>query len=286
MIRRIAISVFGLTLVASCAIFLGTEKVESQVRPGTVLLSGIDVTAEERQDELARIARELGLIGDNDQERRQLDAGPSSIVVRALQEDSFVQPFDLEAFRGQTGDQRCAKAREEKIAFHLASTGEVPASFGKIVRMDLKNYQDDYWAGEIDLCTWIREGNSYDEYFIQMKFLPDLPGTVQTRENQGGTDPFPDTLDLSQLADPSMILATMQKFKFKLHGSDDAVDVVAAFRNGQLLPATDEIYIEGDNCFDFFLEDEMTLQTIQGGTLPPQASYCMGRCNALILNTY
>lgn len=285
MIRRVAISVVGLTLVASCAMFFGAEEVESQVRPGTVLLSGIDVTDQERQSELARITREFGLRSDTNQEKRGLDAGPSSIVVRALQEDSFAQPFDLEAFRGQSGDRRCAKAREEKIAFHLSSGGVVPASFGKIVTMGLKNYQDDLWEGSIDLCTWIREGNSYDEYFIQMEFLPDLPGTVRTRKNQGGADPFPDTLDLSPLADPSMILATMQNFSFKLHGSDDAVDVVTAYRNGQLLPATDEIYIEGDNCFDFFLTDEAALQTIQNGTLPPQSSYCMGRCNALILNT-
>lgn len=289
MFKRATMIGVGLSLVASCALFAQQETTALSTQRGMVLLSGIDVTSTEKSGDLQRVETALGFAqgelrtGDG---LPLLDAGPASIVVEALLEGSFQQPFRLEEFQQQSGDERCATAREEKIAFHLQNSGAVPPSFGKIVRMDLKNYEGDLWAGELDVCTWIREGTSYDEYFFQMRFLPDLPGTVRTVKNQGDDDPFPDTLDLSLLEDPSAILDMMQDFAFKLHGSEEAVEVAAAFRNGQLLPASDEVYIQDGSCFDFFLRDEAALLSMQSGVLPPQLSYCMGRCNALILNTY
>lgn len=286
MLKRATILGVGLSVVASCAP-IGQQE-EPDIDRGMVLVAGIDVTDVARTDKVLAIERDLGIIDGEllkDDRFPQIDAGAASAVVEALLEGSFRQPFDLEQFKGQSGDARCAQARAEKIRFH-EQNGGVPASFGKIVTNGLKNYDGDLWAGTLDVCTWIREGNSYDEYFFQMRFLPDMDGTVRTAENQGGGDPFPDTLDLTQVVDPTAILAMMQNFQYKLHGSEDAVEIVAAYRNGLLLPPTDEVYEQGGSCFDFFLTDDAALQSMQAGVLPDQLSYCMGRCNALILNTY
>ena len=287
MLKRATILGVGLSVVASCALF--SQQEEPDIDRGMVLLEGLDVTDAQKADEIRAAERRLGIIDGQfvpNERYPNADFGPASIVIKALASESFDKEYIPALFDDQSGDDRCSEARNEKIRFHQQN-GVVPASFGKILEpMGLKNYEGDLWAGTLDVCTWIREGNSYDEYFFQMRFLPNKEGTVRTFVNQGGSNPFPDTLDLTEVDDPSEILKMMQTFKYKLHGSNDAVEIVAAYRNGLLLPPSDKIYEQGGSCFDFFLTDDDALQSMQAGVLPDQLSYCMGRCNAVILNTY
>ena len=51
-------------------------------------------------------------------------------------------------------------------------------------------------------------------------------------------------------------------------------------KNGAKVPTSDRLYTKTGQCFDMFFLNEP-----ENNQLPEQMGYCMGRCDALILNT-
>ena len=187
-----------------------------------------------------------------------------------------------------SSNPKCEAARKAKTKWHIENTGQIPDSFGQIVRYGVYevNPRERTWEGRIDLCTWI--GN--DEYYFEMRFHSDawIVRKLTAREHSGDRDdPFPFTLDMSRLdqAGKAMLLQMIAdgKWAWKLHAGGDAIEFLTAQRNGvDLDRATDRLFQDpNENCFDIFFRD-----VPQDYTLPEQLGYCMGRCDARILNTH
>lgn len=174
---------------------------------------------------------------------------------------------------------RCQQARLEKEQWHLDNSGSIPDGFGKIVKYDIHQVspQFDFWAGRLDLCSWI--GN--DEYYFEIKFHIDGSEPMKAHpKDQNVNDPFPGTLDLSALGNKQILLDMMNQWNWKLHAKGDSFSFIAATRNGQDLAANDPLFQAPEtNCFDMFFKYRPSEQ------LPSQLGYCMGRCDARIINT-
>lgn len=70
------------------------------------------------------------------------------------------------------------------------------------------------------------------------------------------------------------VLANLRKMEYKLHAKGRSVDVIAAFKNGNILPKEHPIYEKTEsNCVDIFFEKDP-----DPFELPSQHEYCMGRC--------
>jgi len=174
----------------------------------------------------------------------------------------------------------CAEALEKKRRWHQEHTGTVPVAFGQIVNYEMYEAAPKSWAGRIDLCSLIGTEKYTDVYYLEMEFTEEKP--LIAHENQGEENGyFPDTLDLSALDEEQRkaMLEMMGEWKWKLHAEGDAIIFIKALRNGVDIPDGDPLYDSDGNCFDMFLNKE------PAATLPNQLNYCLGRCDARILNT-
>lgn len=205
------------------------------------------------------------------------------------------------------GSSRCANARKEKERWHLEHQGVLPAAFGKMTNYAVfkVNDEDNLWAGYIETCSWVLpflddtiepenyNENSYVEYYFNIAFPMEFtPGQLKAHKSTGDdANPFPDTLDFTDLknstnGDVEQFLKELNDtWNWKLHAKGSAMSIIEARRNGYLLSQNDPILQDDENmCFDLFFalgEGEEP----QDMTLPTQEAYCMGRCNARILNT-
>jgi hypothetical protein len=254
-----------------------------EVEEGQIFLAGLDVR---QLGDRAVLEEFQGVLQENTE--GSISRGFSNLIIDSLLETGYTTEFDLEGFRQQNGAEACVVAKRDKIAFHLANGGVVPASFGKIVVWGLRPDKRGTWSGKVNLCSWIKSGDSYDEYYIEMELLAGKEGSVKAVESSGDTsNPFPGTLELSpDLQDTSALLSLMNSFQIKLHGSGEAIDVTGIWKNGLLLPPLDEAYINDMDCFDIFFRTDADFTAAAAGSLPEQENYCMGRCDALILNTH
>lgn len=257
-----------------------------------VMFLGVDANTDAPSENLQRLIANIEKGADKFNFRgvtyEGVNTGFGAPFVRALK-GNRANPglqIDLDKVEKANGDARCARAKANKIQYHRTNTGlTIPDNFGKITSLGIKMINDTQWAGQIQLCTWIKNGDVYDEYFFKIDLKPGLEGTVTTLNNSGNTaDPFPGTLDTINLLDDTATLAMMNQWDHKLHGEGKAVVITEAWRNGALLPRGHEVYVNDFNCFDFFV-DEKGLAAMKKGILPDQKSYCMGRCDGLIMNT-
>jgi hypothetical protein len=265
----------------------------SDFRSGTTFLNGVDLNDPEITPRIEEyVAEELRLIAEKAE--GTLRNGLGGLVARTLETGFSLDPsvFNLQSFLRQPGDTRCRDAKIEKAEWHLdpANGGALPASFGKITRLDLKEIDSEGndWAGNLDLCSWQLGANGYDEYFIHLDFIGGIRGSsIRAVENSGDArNPFPETLELG-VDDPSQILNMINSYKIKLHGSGKAIQVTHIWRNGSYLPRSDPAYVNDQDCFDIFFKDSADLDFLRkNNALPPQGNFCMGRCDGLILNTH
>jgi|GEM_PF-2715770 len=278
--------------MAACEFRLGEEKDDNPVDDLNVMFLGVDANNPEFQPELAQL---LGNIAEGSSKfsfrgevYEGVNTGFGAPFVRALRGNRANPglPINLDLARASNGDKRCARAKLEKIAYHEANGNKaVPDNFGKITSLGIKMTDDTHWGGQIQLCTWIKNGAVWDEYFWKINLVPGKDGSVKTLNNSGNKDdPFPGTLETDKLLNADMTLEMMSEWDHKLHGRGDAVVIAEAWRNGALLPSNDPAYINDFNCFDFFV-DEDGLAMMKEGFLPDQDGYCMGRCDGLIMNT-
>ena len=113
-----------------------------------------------------------------------------------------------------------------------------------------------------------------------------LPGTyrVVPRKNNQPRDPFPNTVPLPDAAlDPDNPRGIWKRgLDHKLFAKGPGIVVLAASKNGDLIPANDPVYqSDSDSCVDLLFKDYPPEQT-----LPPQSGYCLGRCqDPLVVNT-
>jgi hypothetical protein len=169
------------------------------------------------------------------------------------------------------GDPACEDARKEKIEWHEQNQGSVPEAFGKIVKYDVNKRSDDIWICRVDVCTWIDK-----EYYVAMVFYITWDRSLRAVQKQNGT--FPDTLDFSQF--PGLDLS---RWGWKLHAKGGSFGFIIARENGVDMGRGNDLFQGGeDECFDIFFK-YFPPQAADG--LPDQLNYCMGRCDARIMNT-
>ena len=269
----------SMAFLASCDYL---PKGEDPADDTKLLFRGLDSSNPDDRQRLDSIFAQLTSNKGDNRFNRGFGAG----IVQALLEGGIDTPTDPKAILEQRSDPRCEAAKVAKVAFHVNQGTGVPDNFGKITDMKLREYRPGYWAGHIELCTWIKNGASRDEYFFHIDFKGELEGlTVKTNENTGNqNDPFPDTLELGNLIEAQGILDMMNMWQYKLHGKKDAIQISNAWKNGVLLPPSHPAYINDQDCFDIFL-DAAGLASMQAGILPAQNGYCMGRCDGYIMNT-
>ena len=185
-------------------------------------------------------------------------------------------------YRGS--DPRCEKALEEKKRWHEEHGGRVPDAFGKIINYDV--YEVDarrqLWAGTIETCSWV--GNA--QYYFKMEFKEGVEGQLRAVARRSDpANPFPHTLDISALepAEQARLLAAMNRWDWKLHANGRAIDFVEAKKDGVDLPPGDPLFSNPEsNCFDMFFLGGYP----ENRRLPAsQYAYCMGRCDARVINT-
>lgn len=209
-----------------------------------------------------------------------------------------------ESYQSSIGSEKCAQARLEKEEWHMKNlNGTLPPAFGKMTNFSVYELDEGYnlWAGSVETCSWILpyadvtidpqsyNKDSYIEYYFHIAFpMSHASGYLEEHKKVDGNIPFPGTLDFSELevlnpAGAAEILNDMKtKWGFKLHSNGNGMKFVEARRNGMQLSQNDPIFLDQENmCFDVFFVDEP-----KGYTLPSdQNAFCMGRCDARILNT-
>ena len=181
------------------------------------------------------------------------------------------------------GDPACEQAYQEKLQWHLDHEGEVPEAFGKIVNYDVSRRSADrldIWVGRVDVCTWF-----YDkEYYVEMVFYITEDKSLRAfKKAPDGT--FPGTLDLSDLPEKGRkeLMELMADKNWKLHAKGGSFGFITARENGVDIDKSDNLFKGGEgDCFDILFKDYPP-QASEG--LPDQLDYCMGRCNAKIINT-
>ena len=82
-----------------------------------------------------------------------------------------------------------------------------------------------------------------------------------------------------------MIVAMMSQWDYKLHAKRDGVKYTNIWKNGALLPRSDPAYLNDQDCFDVFVDAAGHALLVSDSELPAQNGYCMGRCDAIVLNT-
>ena len=184
----------------------------------------------------------------------------------------------------RAGAKECAAALAEKKRWH-EEHGGVPLSFGKITHFDV--FESDpvrqLWEGEIETCSWV--GNA--EYYFKMKFTAAHTGQLRAVAKRSNFfNPFPATLNIRALefGERMRLLVAMNQWDWKLHATGSSIEFLEAKRNGvDLDRSTDPLFTEPqNNCFDMFFKGGYP----ESRRLPAsQFAYCMGRCDARILNT-
>ena len=300
--NRINTIIIGISFVLSLStpVMAQEQKIEHQPQ---LFIGGIDIN---NPDNLKQYAEDLNrILNPNKLSENGADKGIGRLFLGSLLGIDSDYPIDftglievlgkapdVDLLLATKGDERCKAAKEEKVEFHTKDGAVLPISFGKITAMDLVEYENpkwsgSRWAGSLDLCSWIRNSvGEYDEHFIHMDFAGHLPSTVVlSKRTENPNKPFPGTLDMTEVVDPTEMLALMNKFDFKLHGKSPAVKISAIWENGQFIPIGSPEYIVDNDCFDFFAEKESDVEILRKGALPDQMSYCMGRCDGLVMNT-
>jgi len=154
----------------------------------------------------------------------------------------------------------------------------------KLKRVKTKGLEQ--WIGYVELCTWIENGDTLDEYFWHIDLVDDGP----TNTTRTYTNPFNGTLDTSNLINTAGFQNAINTWRYKVHGKKNAVVISTVWRNGSLVDQTAEpnVYTNDENCFDLFLNSDQIGKLRSTGSLDfdDQAGYCMGRCDGLILNTH
>lgn len=168
--------------------------------------------------------------------------------------------------------ERCVKAYAAKVKWHLDYNGAVPYAFGKIVDYQLQeDKRTNTWTGMINLCTWIGSVN----YYFEIEFLKADPNSMRLVK-----DPFTGTLDPTLFPMAEFI----QNFDYKLHAKPGSIDYQTIIRNNVLLPQGDALYASlEEDCFDTFYVERP--DGTQSHDLAEQLGYCMGRCDARVVNT-
>jgi len=273
------------TLLASCGdMKLPFPSKGNPVDDQKIIFLGQEITPDQNGDVNDQFKKLLSASFDEP----GIQNGLTGLIFDAFNRGGFDQQIDLKVFGAQPGDARCADAKVAKIAFHTRNDDELPLTFGKMINFEIKQFNDPYWAGYIDVCTWIKRDNTYDEYFFHLDFNGDLgpTNTLQSHaKDDGAPIPFPGTLEPNADVNTAGIIAMMEQWDYKIHAKKQGVEVSAIWKNGQLLPRSDKAYINDRECFDLFLSASGYAELLATGDLPEQNSYCMGRCDALILNT-
>ena len=211
----------------------------------------------------------------------QPSTGFASLVERNLplllalsQQNPPNQPPEL------VGDVVCDTARAEKEAWHLQHNNNIPDAFGKIVSYNIHevNPAKKWWAGHIALCTWIHNIEYYFEIGFPIRGTEMLEAHKRTKDP---SNPFPGTLNLASLPTQGRddLVKMMKMWDWKLHAAGDSMVFLVARENGNDLPVTDSLFDPENNCYDMFLTYPPTKQ------LPNQLNYCMGRCDARVINS-
>lgn len=204
----------------------------------------------------------------------------------------------------------CEETRWKKIGWHisnqqLSSPAPVPDSFGKIVHWEwsnstppsvttlIGNEKSEWsWSGtgtdaNVGVCTWIGD----DEYYFEIK----ITKAILYQQHTDPADPFPNTLDLTML-DPGAkadMIDGMKQWHYKLHakrrpGAHD-MEIKKVVQNGIEWSMSEVMMLNHDNmCFDIFFKlitEALLPLPLHSAPLPAQQYYCMGRCDARILNT-
>ncbi len=139
------------------------------------------------------------------------------------------------------------------------------------------------WTGIAHICSWIGD----DEYYFELSISGNL------WQKGMGANPFPHTLNPSALEPTTRdeFLEEMEQWVWKFHASSEmGVVMTKVVKNNQVIlepggTSTDPVLTDAhmDNCFDgVFAGAPPTAGT---NNLPDQQNYCMGRCDALMLNT-
>ena len=213
--------------------------------------------------------------------------GFSSMVSKGL-DTMGLKPTNL----GPDGTaEACRQARREKEAWHLDPNngGKLPPTFGKMFNYALYKVDEaapadgSLWLGRVETCTW----SGTDEYYFDIRFKA---GEDQLRlvkkKSQNTDDPFPDTLNLDGIPDPAdrqRMVDMMSMWDWKLHANGQSITYVSAKKNGRDISLGDPIFVNpSENCFDIFFAGSAAPESLE---LPNQSNFCMGRCDARIINT-
>lgn len=168
-------------------------------------------------------------------------------------------------------NRECDRQRQFWINDH-PNNQELPDFYGKMFNYALTKNSAGKWVGKVELCSWI--GN--DEYYFKLDIIAD-----HVQHSGNDSDPFPGTLEISN----KPVLLNMIKtagWRHKLHAEGDRnFRITTAKMNGENLVRKNAEFFQdrGEECFDIFFLAAPT------NTLPAQYGYCMGRCNAKIVNT-
>ena len=165
----------------------------------------------------------------------------------------------------------CDTQRQNWINDH-PNNNELPDFYGKMFNYRLAKNSAEKWAGKVELCSWI--GN--DEYYFKLDIVAN-----HVQHSGNDNNPFPGTLDL---AGKRVLLDMIRDagWRHKLHAKGNNFRITTAKLNGDNLTNKNAEFFQdrGEECFDIFF-----LNAPVDNTLPTQFGYCMGRCNAKIVNT-
>jgi len=178
--------------------------------------------------------------------------------------------------------RNCIAAYDEKVKWHIDYGGGVAENgdiaFGKIVQYDLKESEKGIWTGSVDVCTWFGS----DNYYFEIELIQDREGGMRllTKEHNGDLS----TQAKETLVDDMAKLFLDSRFNYKLHAKGQHMKFLAVYRNNQPLPQSDSFFTDPESqCFDMFFTHPPTGRARDD--LDNQLNYCMGRCDARLLNT-
>lgn len=258
-----------------------------------LMVAGLSVDTPEARSLLTQLTKSTTVYA-NDVAFRNVDHGFGNVILRSLRSGGFDQETNLDAVLATPSEPRCKQAKEDKVRYHRnEANGKIPLTFGKITDMDMQviSSKPEQWVGFIELCSWIKNGETYDEYFFHIDLTYDgATNTTRTHDHSGDPDdPFPGTLALSNLQDTTETLATMNMWDHKIHGKRNAVNIANVWRNGVFVDpgAEPNIYKSDQNCLDMFVDMSQLAELRAEGELDfaNQGGYCMGRCDGLFMNT-
>ena len=165
----------------------------------------------------------------------------------------------------------CIDAYFDKWRWHK-DNGSIPPTFGKITGYQLnEDVNSGYWIGDVSVCTWLGAEN----YYFEIDF------EEAGKNSMSLSTPFDSPL---QIYPPMAADIRASGFEYKLHARKDAVNYNKVFENNVQL-ASDHKFFDNpeQKCFDTFYKNKPTGN--KRHDLGEQLGYCMGRCDARVLNT-